>query len=64
MTMHPLEKLYMDYLSEKDISRGTYEFYKTILKQYTRYLNERNILYATTSDILNYKKLLIQKGYK
>ena len=40
MTMHPLEELYMDYLSEKDISRGTYEFYKTILKQYTTYLKE------------------------
>ena len=64
MTMHPLEDLYMDYLSEKDISRGTYEFYKIILKQYTSYLKERNILYATTSDVLNYKKLLIQKGYK
>lgn len=62
--MHPLEELYMDYLSEKDITKGTYEFYKTILKQYTTYLKENDVLYATTSDVLNYKKLLIQKGYK
>lgn len=64
MNEHPLKDLYMDYLSEKDISRGTYEFYESALKQYTTYLKENDIHYATTADVLNYKNLLIQKGYK
>ena len=54
MSQHPLELLIEQYLAEKDITRGTWELYHTILKQYTSYLKEHEILYAKASDVLNY----------
>lgn len=54
MDHHPLESLIRQYLEEKDITRGTLESYNTVLKQYTQYLIEHQILYSKTSDVINY----------
>ncbi len=54
MNTHPLEALVETYLAEKDITKRTYDLYKTILKQYTSYLKGHMILYAKTHDVINY----------
>jgi hypothetical protein len=53
MNTHPLELLISQYLAEKDITRGSWELYNTILKQYTSYLKDHQILYAKKSDVIN-----------
>jgi site-specific recombinase XerD len=63
MNNHPLEQLILDYLAEKDITKGSYDLYDTILKQYVSYLKEQNIIYAKTSDIINYRELKRNQGY-
>ena len=60
---HPLENLIIEYLKEKDITRGTFELYNTILKQYVTYLKDHHILYATTRDVIDYLNLKRSKGY-
>jgi len=35
MNNHPLEQLIRQYLAKKDITKGTWELYNTVLKQYT-----------------------------
>lgn len=60
---HPLEPLIETYLLEKDIVKGTWELYNTILKQYISYLKERKILYAKTSDVLDYLEWKKSQGY-
>jgi len=63
MNNHPLEALVSQYLAEKDICLGTFELYNTILKQYTLYLREHQILYAHTSDVINYLEWKRNQGY-
>ena len=63
MNNHPLESLISQYLSEKDITKGTLELYKTVLKQYTLYLKGHEILYAKTSDVINYREWKRDQGY-
>jgi len=63
MQAHPLEQLIDLYLSEKDITQGTYDLFHIILHQYVSYLKERNILYAETSDINDYRMYKIRQGY-
>jgi site-specific recombinase XerD len=63
MEIHPLEALIKQYLAEKDITRGSYELYNTILKQYVCYLKEHQIIYATRSDVNNYLDWKRNKGY-
>lgn len=49
---HQLEDLIEVYLDQKDITRGTWELYHTILTQYVAYLKTHKIIYAKKSDIL------------
>lgn len=63
MNTHPLESLIRQYLSEKDITKGTLELYKTVLKQYTLYLKAHEILYAKTIDVINYREWKRDQGY-
>ena len=63
MNKHPLEDLITLYLSEKDIKKGTYDFYQGILKQYTSYLKNQNIIYAQIEDVISYLKRLKENGY-
>jgi integrase/recombinase XerD len=63
MNTHPLESLIREYLAEKDITVGTWELYHTVLKQYTLYLSEHEILYAKTSDVMNYVQWKRKQGY-
>jgi integrase/recombinase XerD len=63
MNTHPLELLISQYLAEKDITRGSWELYNTILKQYTSYLKDHQILYAKKSDVINYREWKRNQGY-
>lgn len=63
MNTHPLEPLIQQYLAEKDITKGTFDLYDTILKQYTEYLKEHQILYANTTDIINYREWKREQDY-
>jgi len=63
MNSHPLESLIKQYLLEKDITRGSYELYHTILKQFMFYLKEHEILYAKTSDVIDYREWKRNQGY-
>jgi integrase/recombinase XerD len=63
MNNHPIELLIIQYLSEKDITRGTWELYNTVLKQYSLYLKEHQILYAKTSNVINYREWKRGQGY-
>jgi len=60
---HPLEPLIKEYLAEKDITKGSFELYHTILKQYVSYLKEHQILYAKTTDVSNYLDWKKRQGY-
>lgn len=63
LTTHPIELLYKEYLNEIDISTGTKELYQTVLKQYTSFLVEKNITYATTIDVKQYIEMKRNQGY-
>lgn len=63
MDNHPLDYLIEQYLSEKDITKGSFELYKIILNQYRDYLKEHNITYAKKTDIVNYINLKKKSGY-
>ena len=63
MKPHPLELLIETYLQEKDITKGSYDLYYTILTQYTRYLKNHKILYAKTSDVKTYLEWKTSQGY-
>ena len=63
MTTHPLKLLMMNYLAEKDITPRSYDLYLIILNQYTEYLIEHQIIYATTIDVLNYLQWKRNQGY-
>lgn len=63
MDNHPLESLVKLYLSEKDIKKGTYELYITILNQYIDYLISHDILHPTTEDVINYIEFKRSQGY-
>ncbi len=63
MNNHPLESLIRQYLGQKDITKGTFELYNTVLKQYTLYLKENQILYAKSKDVMNYITWKRNQGY-
>ncbi|MFA7376805.1 MAG: tyrosine-type recombinase/integrase [Acholeplasmataceae bacterium] len=63
MSKHPLNHLVKDYLSEKDMTKESYDLYQTILKQYTNYLKNNQIEFAKTSDVTKYIKSIKDKGY-
>lgn len=63
MNNHPLEQLIKDYLAEKDIKKGTYELYITILNQYIDYLIRNQIPYPSTEDVIYYIESKRQQGY-
>lgn len=63
MEIHPLDSLVNKYLSEKDITRGTYELYRNILRQYLSYLMAHEILYAKTCDVIEYIEFIKSHGY-
>ena len=63
MKSHPLESLIENYLAQKDITKGTFELYHTILKQYVSYLKNHQILYAKTIDAINYLDWKRSQGY-
>lgn len=63
MHKHSLEPLIDLYLSEKDITEGSFALYQTILKQYVTYLKEHRIQYATTEDLMNYIAWKKSQGY-
>ena len=51
------------YLAEKDITKGTLDLYRTILKQYTSYLTTHRVLHAKTRDVVNYLAWKKDQGY-
>ncbi|HAX03405.1 MAG: hypothetical protein A2Y45_00410 [Tenericutes bacterium GWC2_34_14] len=61
--IHHLEPLIDFCLSEKDMTKGSYDLYDIILKQYVSYLKERKILYAKTEDIILYRDRLMKSNY-
>ena len=63
MATHLLEDLSQIYLSEKDITQGTFELYETTLKQFIHYLKSKSIMYASAQDIKSYMEELKDKGY-
>ena len=63
MKTHPLELLISDYLTEKDIAKGTFDLYLSVLKQYVNYLKAHEIIYASSSDITNYRNEKKNQGY-
>jgi len=63
VSKHPLNHLVKDYLSEKDMTKESYDLYQTILKQYTNYLKNNQIEFAKTSDVTKYIKSIKDKGY-
>ncbi len=63
MNNHPLEQLITEYLAEKDITKGSYDLYITVLKQYLTYLKEHDITYATKQDVNDYINMKKTKGY-
>jgi len=63
MNNHPLEQLITEYLAEKDITKGSYDLYDTILKQYVSYLKDHDIIYATTQDVINHIEMKTSQGY-
>jgi len=63
MHKHPLEDLIDLYLSEKDITSGSWDLYYTILKQYITYLKEHDVIIAKTKDVQKYITKKRSKGY-
>ncbi|MDY0211156.1 MAG: tyrosine-type recombinase/integrase [Acholeplasma sp.] len=63
MSFHPLFQLVEDYLTDKDITKESFDLYQTILKQYTNYLINNQIEFAKTSDVTKYIKSIKDKGY-
>jgi site-specific recombinase XerD len=63
MSFHPLFQLVKDYLTDKDMTKESFDLYQTILKQYTNYLKNNQIEFAKTSDVTNYIKSIKDKGY-
>ena len=63
METHQIKHLVAEYLSQKDITKGTWELYSIILNQYTQYLKNHEILYATTKDIMAYLDWKRSLGY-
>ncbi|CCV65095.1 phage integrase [Paracholeplasma brassicae] len=63
MSFHPLFQLIEDYLTDKDMTKESFDLYQTILKQYTNYLKNNQIEFAKTSDVTKYIKSIKDKGY-
>ena len=63
MSFHPLFQLVEDYLTDKDMTKESFDLYQTILKQYTNYLENNQIEFAKTSDVTKYIKSIKDKGY-
>jgi len=63
MKNHPLEQLITEYLTEKDITKGSYGLYDTNLKQYLSSLVEQDITYAATQDVIEYIDTKKSKTY-
>lgn len=63
MSFHQLFQLVEDYLTDKDITKESFDLYQTILKQYTNYLENNQIEFAKTSDVTKYIKSIKDKGY-
>lgn len=63
MNNHPLEQLITEYIAEKDNTKGSYDLYITVLKQYLSYLKEHDITYATKQDVINYIDIKTSQGY-
>ena len=63
MNNHPLEQLITEYLAEKDITKGSYDLYITVLKQYLSSLVEQDITYATKQDVIDYIDMKTSQGY-
>jgi integrase/recombinase XerD len=59
---HPLESLITMYLAEKDITKGTSDLYKAILKHYVAYLNDHQIIYAKTNDVVAFQMHELDRG--
>lgn len=63
MSFHRLFQLVEDYLTDKDMTKESFDLYQTILKQYTNYLESNQIEFAKTSDVTKYIKSIKDKGY-
>lgn len=63
MSFHQLFQLVEDYLTDKDMTKESFDLYQTILKQYTNYLENNQIEFAKTSDVTKYIKSIKDKGY-
>ena len=63
MKTHPLENLSEQYLMAKELAPRTLKTYRIVYKHFTKYLKDRNILYATTPDVIAYKERKRSLGY-
>ena len=63
MTIHPLGSLIEIYLSEKDITKESFDLFYIILNQYVSYLQAHDIIYAKPSDINEYRVFKKRQGY-
>lgn len=56
MTNHPLTGYSVRYLNENKLSESTNKAYRIYFKYYIKYLSDQTIVYATTSDVIRFKK--------
>ena len=63
MKNHELEELSKKYLLQKKLAPTTIKSYKIAFKYYILYLKENNILYAKTSDVIQYRESRRRLGY-
>ena len=61
--LHPLVALSKDYLQEKSLSSVTIKTYNIVFKHYIIYLTKHDILYAKTSDVIDYRESKRSLGY-
>lgn len=63
MEQHPLETLSLQFLKSRDFAKTTVKSYQISYKYYIAYLKEQDILYAKTSDVLDFRETLRSKGH-
>ncbi|MDY0277900.1 MAG: tyrosine-type recombinase/integrase [Acholeplasma sp.] len=63
MDSHPLIDLSEHFLSLQNLSKSTIKSYRICFKYYIKYLDEHDILYATTGDVIRFRDTLRRIGH-
>jgi len=63
MKNHPLYELSEIFLKRKNYKSVTIKTYRYVYKYYIKYLMDKDVIYAKTSDMMGYRKRLIEQGY-